>query len=97
MEKEKPKIKVIDVQTEQVLFECSIEHAEKAHQFAAEMEEMGLDLKVLTPTMTDTLSHSLGLSREAHEAYKQSLEEEMEHHEGSCCFKKPENDDQGIH
>jgi tRNA A-37 threonylcarbamoyl transferase component Bud32 len=89
MEKSRPKILVRDVQTQQVLFECSIDQAETAGKFAAEMEEMGLDIEVITPTLTDTLSSSLGLSREALEEYKQSMEEEMEDHEGSCCFKDP--------
>lgn len=88
MEKEMPKIRVIDVQTEQTLFECSLQESEKAYQFAAEMEEMGLDLKVVVPTLSETLSQSLGLSREAQAAYQESLEEEMEEHEGSCCFSK---------
>lgn len=88
MEKSKPKILVRDVQTQQILFECAIADAEKAYQFAAEMEEMGLDLEVVSPTLTETLSSSLGLSREAQEEYKKSMEEEMEHHEGSCCFEE---------
>ncbi len=82
-----PKIRVLDQQTNQVLFECSLEESEKAYQFAAEMEEMGLDLRVDAPTLGQTLSESLGLNREQQQAYKDSLEEEMDEHEGSCCFK----------
>lgn len=88
MEKSKPKILVRDVQTQQILFECTITEAEQAYKFAAEMEEIGLDLEVINPTLSETLSSSLGLSREAQEEYKQSMEEEMEHHEGSCCFEE---------
>lgn len=94
MEKSTPKIRVLDRETGQCLFECAVQESEKAYQFAAEMEEMGLDLKVEVPTLSDTLSQSLGLSREAQEAYKSSLEEEMEQHEGSCCFE--ENDPNKI-
>lgn len=83
-----PKIRVLDQQTDQVLFECSMEDGEKAYQFAAEMEEMGLDLRVEVPTLSETLSDSLGLSGEQKAAYKASMEEEMEDHDGgSCCFK----------
>ncbi|WPU64629.1 hypothetical protein [Peredibacter starrii] len=96
MEKEKSKILVRDVQTQQVLFECAITESEKAYQFAAEMEEMGLDIEVVVPTLGETLSNSLGLSREDLEKYKESLEEEMDSHEGSCCFTEPE-DDKIIH
>lgn len=93
MEKPTTKIRVYDRQTEQVLFECSMEEGEKAYAFAAEMEEMGLDLKVVVPTLSQTLSSSLGLNREQQQAYEDSIEEEMSDHDdggGSCCFK--END-----
>ena len=86
MEKEMPKIRVVDLQSGQTLFECSIQESEKAYQFAAQMEDMGLDLKVIVPTLSDTLSSSLGLNRDEQKAYENSLEEEMEGHEGSCCF-----------
>ena len=56
----------------------------------AEMEEMGLDIEVVIPTMGDTLSSSLGLTKDQHQEYKDSLEEEMEHHDGSCCFTNEE-------
>lgn len=95
MEKSKPKILVRDVQTQAVLFECAIEESEKAYQFAAEMEEMGLDIEVVSPTLGETLSNSLGLSKEAQEKYKESLEEEMDSHEGSCCFE--ESGDKIVH
>jgi hypothetical protein len=86
MAKEKSKILVRDVQTKQVLFEGDLADSERAYQFAAEMEEMGLDIEVVSPTLGETLSSSLGLTREEQAAYKNSLEEEMESHEGSCCF-----------
>jgi len=95
MEKSKPKILVRDVQSQQILFECAITESEKAYKFATEMEEMGLDIEVVSPTLGETLSDSLGLSKEAQEEYKESLEEEMESHEGSCCFK--ENDERKVH
>lgn len=95
MVKEKSKIQVRDVQTKQTLFECKVEESEKAWQFAAEMEEMGLDIEVVAPTLSETLSDSLGLTKEELEAYKESLEEEMESHEGSCCF--TDDPDKKIH
>lgn len=83
-----PKIKVIDQQTGQSLFECTIEESEKAYQFASSMEEMGLDIKVISPTLGETLSNSLGLSPLEIAAYKDSLTEEIDQHEGSCCFEE---------
>lgn len=93
MEKEMVKVKVLDKETRQVLFECPVHEAEKAFAFAASMEQMGLDIEVINPTLSRTLSSSLGLSQVQMEAYEQSLEEEMDEHDGSCCFKK--DDDQG--
>ena len=87
------KIRVLDRQTDQVLFECALEESEKAYQFAAEMEELGLDLRVDAPTLSETLNESLGRSREQKAAYKTSMEEEMEEHDGgSCCFKESDSD-----
>lgn len=85
MQKDTPKIRVIDQQSGQTLFECSLQEIEKAYQFAAQMEEIGLDLKVMVPTLSQTLSSSLGLSRDEQLAYENSLEEEIENHAGSCC------------
>ncbi len=86
MKKEMPKIQVKDVQTDQVLFECALSESEKAYHFAAEMEEMGLDIKVVNPTLSETLTTSLGLNQEEVAAYEASMEQEMDEHAGSCCF-----------
>ena len=95
MEKSRPKIQVKDISTEQILFECELHESEKAYQFAAEMEEMGLDIRVVAPTLGETLSNSLGLTPQQQEDYKESLEHEMESHDGSCCATI--KDDQKIH
>lgn len=94
MEKEISKIRVVDTDTRQVLFECGLTEAEKAYQFAASMEEMGVSVDVLNPTLSETLTDSLGLSNEDRRAYEESMAEELEHHEGSCCF---EDADKKVH
>ena len=94
MEKEISKIRVVDTDTRQVLFECGIDESEKAYQFAAGMEEMGLSVDVINPTLSETLTDSLGLSNEERRQYEKSLEEEIEHHDGSCCF---EDADKKVH
>jgi hypothetical protein len=86
-----PKIRVVDNHTGQCLFEFSVEESEKAYTFAAQMEEMGLDVIVESPTLTDTLSVSLGLSLEQRAAYLKSMDEEIENHEGSCCFEEKDS------
>ncbi len=89
MEKEIPKIRVVDTETRQVLFECQLDEADKAYQYAAGLEEMGLSVDVINPTLSETLTDSLGLSNEDRRKYEASLEEEIEHHDGSCCFEDP--------
>ena len=95
MGKEKSKIKVLDVQSGQILFECSLDEEEKAYRFAAEMEGMGLDIKVVNPTLAQTLTTSLGLSSTEVAAYEASMQEEIEEHDGSCCFK--DEPDKKVH
>jgi hypothetical protein len=92
MQKEKSKIQVQDTQTQQVLFECAINESEKAYQFAAEMEELGLDVRVISPTLSETLTESLGLSQQELRQYQESMEEEIDQHEGSCCFEDLSSD-----
>ncbi|MBU6376708.1 MAG: hypothetical protein KGQ59_11970 [Bdellovibrionales bacterium] len=92
MEKEKSKVRVLDLGTDQVLFECDVAESEKAYKFAAEMEQLGLEVKVNSPTLSDTLSTSLGLSNSQLAAYKASLEDEIESHEAGCCVEeRPKN------
>lgn len=85
MENEKPKIKVLSVHTNEVLFSCGMDEAEKAYQFTASMEELGLELKVVTPTLSQTLTQALGLTVDEQAAYEDSLIEEIEQHDVGCC------------
>lgn len=94
MEKEISKIRVVDTDSRQVLFECGIDESEKAYQYAASMEEMGLSVDVINPTLSETLTDSLGLSNEERRLYEASLQDEIEHHDGSCCF---EDSDKKVH
>ncbi len=79
------KVKIIDAASEETLFECSLEDMEVAYQQAAQYEEMGLDVKIIAPTITQTLTHTLGLSHDEEEEYQNSVVAEMEDHDGSCC------------
>lgn len=81
------KVKVIAIETKEVLLEVAIEEIAKAYQFAAQMEEMGIEVKLDAPTLADTLSDSLGLSADNRHKLEISMEEELEDHEGSCCAK----------
>jgi len=50
------KVKVIDKHSKECLFECPVEETEKAYEYAASLDEMGLEVEVITPNIADTLS-----------------------------------------
>lgn len=79
-------VKIIEVHSSQVLFECPVEQSDFAYEKAAEFEEMGLEIKLLHPSVNESLANSLGISGDPLEAFEESLTEEIEGHEGSCCF-----------
>lgn len=84
------KIKIIDNGTKEVLYEYSFDDSDKAYAMATQMEEMGLDISIVTPSVTETLCDTLGLENDAKEDYEQSVIAEMHDHEGSCCIVKPD-------
>ena len=85
MKKEMTKIFVKDIQSGHILFECPLELSEQAYELAASMEKMGLDIEVINPTLSETLSQSLGLSSEDIEEYQNSIDDEIKSHDESCC------------
>lgn len=78
-------IKVIDSDSKKVLFECDMGESEKAYEYAADMERMGLQVEIISPTITETLCDSLGIELDQREDYEQSVFEEIDDHDGSCC------------
>jgi hypothetical protein len=79
------KIQVVDALSNQVLFECSLDDADAAFKEAQSYEEFGLDIKIIAPTVTDSLAISLGLSDEDKERLRQSSIDEIADHDGGCC------------
>lgn len=84
------KVKVIAIQTDEVLLEVPIEEMARAYEYAAQMEEMGIEIKLDAPTVADTLSDTLGLSIDDRHRLETSMDDEIHDHEGSCCA-KPSN------
>ena len=82
----KSKVRIIEKNSGQVLFECDPMHVDLAYEKAAGFEEMGLDIRLDVPTVNQTLADSLGVEGVALNNYQDSLAEELEDHEGSCCF-----------
>lgn len=80
-------IKVIEINTNDTIFECDVADSEKAYEYAAEMEKLGLEVRVDNPSITKTLSDSLGVSEEDWKKVEKELEDEIEGHNesDSCC------------
>lgn len=88
------KIKILNKQTNEELYSFDIsEHAE-AYEKAKDLEEMGLDILISTPGVTQTLCDTLGIENDAREDYENSVAAEMHDHEGSCCvtYKSDDSD-----
>ncbi len=81
-------VKIIEVNSGQVLFECPIEKSDFAYEKAAEFEEMGLEIKLIHPSVNESLAETLGVQGDPLEAFEESLAEEIEGHDGSCCMTK---------
>lgn len=78
-------IRVLDSE-DQVLFECSLEEEEKAYKFATQMEELGVEVRVSTPSAPETLATSLGMTHTEADDFRKSIIEEIEEHDTGCCF-----------
>ena len=85
-------VKVIELNDRQELFECEIHEIDKAYKFASDMEQMGIDVKIISPSITRELSHSLGVSEEDWKKIAASLDDEIADHQAeeidSCCANK---------
>ena len=79
------KIKIIDNNTQETLYEYGVDDQEAAYGMALNLEEMGLDITVKNPTVTETLCDSLGIDYDARAEYEQSVTAEIDDHDGSCC------------
>ena len=79
-------VKVIEIQSGQVLFECSLEQIDLAYQYSAKMRELEVDVKILAPSVHESLGQALGKTSTEMAAYEKTLEEEHHSHD-SCCVK----------
>lgn len=78
------KVKVIENQSQTVLFECDLEDIEKAYQYALEMEGHGIDVSLQAPSLPESLALTLGMNESEIESLKQMLNDEIESHESIC-------------
>ncbi len=83
-------VKVIEKAGHQVLFTCPLDESDKAYKYASELEELGVEVQVLSPSIAETLGETLGVNEEEMEDFKASMEAEISSHlddSDSCCFK----------
>ncbi len=80
-------IKILNKEDNSVLFECLNSEAHEAYEFAAKLEQMGIEFVFIKPGLPETLLSELSVSSEQKKEYLQSLDEEIHDHDDSCCHK----------
>lgn len=79
------KIKLLSSESE-LLYEFELEDIEKAYSKAKELEGMGIEVRLVKPSLPASLGASLGMSSEDQEVLKSEIESEIEsHNEGPTC------------
>lgn len=90
------KIRIFQVDhegTRSELYSFDLDQYDQAYSKLVELEEMGLNVSIKVPSVTETLCDTLGLSAEEQEDYEQSVVAEIEDHDGSCCASPTEFSD----
>lgn len=73
-------VKVIDKNTNTVLYSCSIEEIDTAYDYAKKMEDLDIDVEVISPGSAMSLALNLGATPKEIEALQGILEDEIEDH-----------------
>ena len=76
-------VKVVEPRSGEVLLQCGVEEEARAYQFAQEMEQMGVEVKIIAPSVSQTLASGLGVSAKDWQGYQRSMDQEIADHDGS--------------
>lgn len=76
-------VKVLDEQN-QILFECELDQADRAWEFAKQMENYGISMRLSSPSLPESLAESLGRNQSEIDQLRHELEEEIDSHNGCC-------------
>ena len=79
------RIKVREKQSSEVLFECEINEENKAYAYAKDMEEIGIEVEVEIPSVSETLISVLGANESDVDALKAMMDEEIDSHNDVSC------------
>lgn len=81
-------VKIIDIPSNDTIFECHLDEIQEAYKKFSEYEELGLEVKLVVPTTAETLYHELGSSNKDLSLLREALEDEIDsHNDDSCCRK----------
>jgi hypothetical protein len=64
-----------------ILFSCTIDQLDEAYHQAKHFEEMGLDIEIDSPSITETLASSLGKTGKELKDFRNSVNHELEDHD----------------
>lgn len=81
-------VKVIEITSGEVLFSCTMEQRDKAYDYAEQMEAMGIDVRIDSPSCPETLATALSASKESIDSLKKAIDDEIKSHditEGLGC------------
>lgn len=71
-------------QSEQLLASYTLEEREKAFNYAAELEEMGIEVTIKEPSLPETLINSLGATSTDRATLQKEIDEEIDSHGSDC-------------
>ena len=78
------KIKIYEINTNELLASFEVEKSEQAYAYAKQMEEMGIDIRMENPSINHSLGHSLGMTEEQLSNLSVAIDEEIASH-NTCC------------
>lgn len=78
------KIKIYEINTSELLSSFDLDQSEQAYAYAKQMEEMGIEIKMVNPSVNHSLGASLGMSEDQLQNLTIAIDEEIDSH-NSCC------------
>lgn len=78
-------VQVIEEQEKTILFECPLEEIEKAYEYATQMEQLGIETKILAPSLPESLAIELGAKSESIQKLRSEIDDEIGSHIDEGC------------
>lgn len=81
-------IKIKDASGE-ILASYSLEDRDRAFEYAQTLEEMGLDISIVEPSLPESLILSLGANDQDTEILRREIDQEIDEHNHPTCQNAP--------